>query len=121
MLSDLVKNEGALTKALLGILSVAFMAWAGVVYYASQDAIKQTAQLTGDMVTVMSGIQANQAALVTEVRLLTKGLDIHLNADWHSKAGEQLSRIDQQLAATEREIRELKRRLANSNLDNSNN
>lgn len=100
-----------ITVVLLGVLSTAFLAWAGVVYQASQTAVKQTTQLNTKIVEIVSGIQANQASLLTEVRLTAKALERHEELKWHAGAGEQLPLLKDAVERLEKDVKELEKEL----------
>lgn len=79
--SPLPSNELWL-RWILGVLSIAFVAWAGVVWSASQQVI-----------TGQNLIQIRLTSLEDRVTYFVDRLALHEAADWHSAAGLEITRI----------------------------
>lgn len=104
-----------ITLALLAILSTAFLAWAGVVYQASQNAVEQTTKLNAKIIEIVSGIQSNQASLLTEVRITSEAFKRHEDSDWHIRAGETIPRLQDALDGLRHDVQDLERQLRTGN------
>lgn len=78
--------NGKGTTIVLGVLSVAFMAWAGVVWSLGQATIAKQTEILVKLATV--------EASLSEIK---KDINQHMNRPWHNEAGEALIRLQEQV------------------------
>ena len=69
-------------EILLSLLTIAFTAWAGIVWGMGRKALD-----------LLSDLKVQLTTLASEQRNLQARVDLHIEKPWHSGAGEELSSL----------------------------
>lgn len=92
--------SGRFITALLGVLSAAFLAWAGVVV----KGVSVVEDSVASIHTELRVVQEFDRALESRIIAIENRLNTHIQDPWHGRAGNELSRFHAELQALRREI-----------------
>lgn len=89
-----------ITWTVVGLLAVAFMAWAGVVYWKSEDLLEGQQQILVEQARIQGALSQLDATLKNVLR----DLERHEEAPWHTEAGTQIIELRGRANSHERRI-----------------